>query len=296
MSDFSGAPGTPDPNGLPAAGSPTPPGQEGGPGPGDGPSSDAGPVTGPAAAFDPATGPERHPRRGRRRRRAAEPGSASRLSRTQRRALVALALIGALAVAVTVPLVLAAQPPPGASPSPAVPTPTLPGGSVTHLVTPRPTLPGGTAPATPAGTPGSPAASSSRSLPPAGIVATRIRIPRLGIDLPIVEGDGIDAPIGKAAHYPNSGWPGGGTNIYIYGHAREGMFLALWKAEVGDIVTLDLAGGGERSYGVVRVLPKVPWDATTYLAATPYEILTLQTSTSYYATAPRFVVIAEPLK
>ena len=219
-----------------------------------------------------------------------------------------------LLVAVWLPFALSAPPPPGASPSAGVPTPTLPGGSVAHLATPRITLPGGTSPPTPAttgGSPGlsgspaasassalsgSPATSDTRSLPPGGAVATRIRIPRLGIDLPIVEGDGVDAPIGKAAHYPGSGWPGGGTNIYIYGHAREGMFLPLWNAEVGDVVTLELAGGGQRSYVIVRVLPKVPWNATNYLAATPTEILTLQTSTSYYASAPRFVAIAEPAR
>lgn len=241
--------------------------------------------------------PRRHRRRGRRHHRSPEPGSASRLSRTQRRALLALALVGALAVAVWLPSALTAPPPPSASTSPNVPAITLPGGSVTTLATSRPTLPGGTSPPTPAATgmQSAPAASESASLPPGGTAATRIRIPRVGIDLPIVEGDGIDAPIGKAAHFPGSGWPGGGTNIYIYGHARKGMFLPLWKAEVGDIVTLDLAGGGERSYAIVRVLPKVPWNATTYLAATPDEILTLQTSTSYYASAPRFVVIAEPI-
>jgi len=127
-----------------------------------------------------------------------------------------------------------------------------------------------------------------------GIQARRIQIRRLGIDLRIVEGDGIDAPIGKAAHYPGSGWPEGGTNIYIYAHARTGMFLSLWDARVGDKVVLTLVDGTQRTYVVDEVLPKIPWDAVRYLAPTPTEQLTLQTSTSYYGTAPRFVVIAHP--
>jgi len=127
-----------------------------------------------------------------------------------------------------------------------------------------------------------------------GIRANRIRIPRLAIDLAIIEGDGIDAPIGKAAHYPGSAWPDGGSNIYIYGHAREGMFITLWQARAGDAIELDLVDGTSRQYVVTDILPKVPWDAVTYLEPTKTEQLTLQTSTSYYATAPRFVVIAVP--
>ena len=154
--------------------------------------------------------------------------------------------------------------------------------------TPRPT-PTGTLPgiATP-----TPAVTASPR--PEGIVAKRIRIPRLGIDLSIVEGDGTDAPMRKAAHYPGTGWPDGGTNIYLYGHAQTGMFLALWDAKVGDEVLLDLKDGTARRYIVTQVLPKVPWNAMEYVAPTPTEQLTLQTSTSYHPTSPRFIVIAVP--
>ena len=57
------------------------------------------------------------------------------------------------------------------------------------------------------------------------------------------------------------------------------------------------AGSRRRDVAHVRrheVLPKVPLDAVKYLDPTPTEQLTLQTSTSYYPTAPRFVVIAVP--
>ena len=160
--------------------------------------------------------------------------------------------------------------PPSASPSIPRPTPTLPAVGASPSV-------------------GSPSPSANT-----GIVATRIRIERLGIDLRIVEGDGVDAPLNKAAHYPGTGWPGGGTNIYIYGHAQTGMFLTLWDAEVGDEVDLDLTDGTTRGYTVTLVKPKVPWNALEYVAPTPSEQLTLQTSTSNTSTAPRFVVIAEP--
>jgi LPXTG-site transpeptidase (sortase) family protein len=154
---------------------------------------------------------------------------------------------------------------------------------------------GAVAPATGSPGPVSAGPSVSPSASALGAVrARRIRIERLDIDLRIVEGDGIDAPIGKAAHYPGSSWPGGGTNIYIYGHAREGMFLSLWKARVGDVVELDLVDGTTRTYLVDQVLPKVPWDAVKYTRPTPTEQLTLQTSTSYHPTSPRFIVTALP--
>ena len=147
--------------------------------------------------------------------------------------------------------------------------------------TPRPIAPGTPAIATP----------TPRSN---GIVADRIRIERLGIDLRIVAGDGIDAPMNKAAHYPDTSWPDGNSNIYIYGHAQKGMFLSLWDAKLGDVIVLELVDGTDRHYVVITVKPTVAWNALEYLDPTPTEQLTLQTSTSNTPTAPRFIVIAEP--
>lgn len=72
------------------------------------------------------------------------------------------------------------------------------------------------------------------------------------------------------------------------------MFLPLWDVVVGDQVVLTLVDGAQRTYVVTEVIPKVPWDALEYLDPTPTEQLTLQTSTSYYPTPPRFIAIAYP--
>lgn len=112
--------------------------------------------------------------------------------------------------------------------------------------------------------------------------------------MPIVGGDGMDAPLGKVAHYPGTAWPGGGSNIYLYAHARDGMFITLWNASIGDEIVLTLVDGSQRRYVVSQILPKVRWDDMSVVAPTPTERLTLQTCTSYQATAPRFVVIAIP--
>jgi len=72
----------------------------------------------------------------------------------------------------------------------------------------------------------------------------RIRLPRLGIDLPIAEGDVErdvvvqQTPENFAFHFPGTAIPGTFGNTYIYAHARRGMFLSLWNARVGDEVTI----------------------------------------------------------
>ncbi len=221
------------------------------------------------------------------------------------RVAVVVASVGVLAVLVAIGLALSlGGTPTGTAPATAVSgtvatAPTGPAATIATgaLTTPAwselPLVAVTTAPSRPGA---SPAAPSPSPTPAAGvgIRASRIRIDRLGIDLAIIEGDGIDAPIGKAAHYPGSAWPGAGSNTYIYGHARKGMFLRLWEARVGDVIDLDLADGTSRAYVVTKVLPRVPWNALRYVGPTATEQLTLQTSTSYYPTAPRFVVIAVP--
>ena len=226
---------------------------------------------------------EPQPARRRRRRRLSPLQRFARflgIDRSRPRAALLVAAVLVLVVAVGAALGggLGTNPSPTASP--------VAEATATPVAQPTPT---GTLPAVPTLTP-IPTATPA----PEGVVAQRIRIPRLGIDLRIVEGDGKDAPMNKAAHYPGTGWPGGATNIYIYAHAQTGMFLSLWKAKVGDEVFLDLVDGTTRRYVVSEVLPKVPYNALQYVGPTPTEQLTLQTSTSYTATAPRFIVIALP--
>lgn len=120
-----------------------------------------------------------------------------------------------------------------------------------------------------------------------------IRMPRLGIDLPVLEGDGYRAPDDAVAHFPDTAWPGDGSNTFIYGHAREGHFLELWDVRTGDLVEMDMVDGTSVDYRVSEIHPVVEWDALEYVAPTDTEILTLQTCLDYAETSPRFVVIAE---
>jgi sortase A len=135
---------------------------------------------------------------------------------------------------------------------------------------------------------------SSEVIDEPGTPAQRLRIARLGIDAPIVQGDGVTVPLTAAAHYPGTAWPGSGSNIYLYGHARAGLFRELWRVRTGDTVELELADGAIASYQVAEILPLVAWDALHYLDPTSSEQLTLQTCLGYQTTSPRFVVIARP--
>lgn len=129
-----------------------------------------------------------------------------------------------------------------------------------------------------------------------GIEATRLRIPHLGLDIPVVEGDGVDVPLTAAAHYPGTAWPGAGSNVYLYAHARTGLFRDLWRLMDGDRLIVDLADGGQVTYEVTDIVPLAAWDALEYLAPTASEQLTLQTCLSYDETAPRFIVISRPVQ
>jgi LPXTG-site transpeptidase (sortase) family protein len=130
----------------------------------------------------------------------------------------------------------------------------------------------------------------------------RIRIPRLGIDLPLEEGDltrdipsaaGPGAtPEGAAFHLPGTAVPGHGGNSYIYAHARIGMFLSLWQARVGDEVDVQTPESGTIRYTVSEVHPSVASSDVSWVKPTSDERLTLQTSTGPTPAYPRFIVVA----
>ena len=138
--------------------------------------------------------------------------------------------------------------------------------------------------------------ATPRGAIPAGY---RIAIARLGIDLAIAEGDlrrdiaDQRTPEGFAFHLPGTAFPGEGGNVYLYAHARRGMFLALWDARPGDEIALSTPSG-VLHYVVREVLPRVAPADVTSTAPTPTERLTLQTSTGPSPSDPRFVVFAFP--
>ena len=111
------------------------------------------------------------------------------------------------------------------SPSPSVPAP-----SPSEPASPS---------ATPAGTP--PASIVPDPTPkPRRVVATRVVVPALKIDLPVIKGnDGY--PLCNVAMYLHTagseekdafGQPGEGRATYLYGHARDGMFGPIYELAI----------------------------------------------------------------
>ena len=171
-------------------------------------------------------------------------------------------------------------------------------GPVAPLAVPSPTASATPVPSVPGESPSVP----PTPVPTIGPIPDgyRIHMPRLGIDLPIAEGDlyrdtvAQQTPENFAFHFPGTAFPGVVGNSYIYAHARRGMFLSLWNARIGDEVSITTPAGVELKFVVTEVHPRVPPADTSWLQPSNVERLTLQTSTGPNREDPRFVVIAAP--
>ena len=142
-----------------------------------------------------------------------------------------------------------------------------------------------------------PAAAAIATAPPA-LDGMRLRVARLGIDLPLLPGDTVrdtvlgSTPNGAAFLLPSTIPPGSGGNSYIYAHARAGMFLTLWDIRLGDVVEVTTPSGEARRYVVTEVHPRVVPTDVRYTLPSADERITLQTSTGPHDADPRFIAIA----
>jgi LPXTG-site transpeptidase (sortase) family protein len=149
------------------------------------------------------------------------------------------------------------------------------------------------------GTPGieaviPPGAFPAGPLGPTPEPGTRIRLVDVGIDLPMVPGDGWNAPLFKAATYPGLKLPGEGGRAVVYAHARLGMFGPLVRSKVGQPVEVDEPDGTALHYVITQVLPLWPSTDLSWLQPLTHEQLVLVTCTTYNPNDPRVVVVAEP--
>jgi hypothetical protein len=141
-------------------------------------------------------------------------------------------------------------------------------------------------------------------------VTTRVVIDQLGIDLPVIAQPNPRYPSCNVAMYYQAtglGQPGSGRSIYLYAHARDGMFGPLYerailkrsggaKSLIGMLVRVYTSDDYLYEYAITRVLPHVKADSHFLdgpLAVTS-ETLWLQTSTGPNGSYPKLQVVAEP--
>ncbi|MHB8571813.1 MAG: sortase [Candidatus Dormibacteria bacterium] len=120
----------------------------------------------------------------------------------------------------------------------------------------------------------------------------RIVVSRIGIDLPIIEGDGGAPARNIAAHYPGTAIPGDFGNSYIYAHDLPGMFLHLHDVRSGDVVVVEMDPNTSYRYQVSEIHPSVDATDFEYTQPTDDERITLQTCNGWRDYDPRFVVVA----
>lgn len=136
-------------------------------------------------------------------------------------------------------------------------------------------------------------APAAASASPGVALTTRLIIPTVGIDLPVVQGDGVSVPVNLALHYPGTDQPGGGSNALYYAHARPGMFQGIYNLHKGDEIRAVRSDGTEQDYHVSGT-EYVAYNDLSVLKPTPYDQVTLLTCTSYDPTTPRYIVIGLP--
>ena len=131
---------------------------------------------------------------------------------------------------------------------------------------------------------------------PLGEPIGRLSIPRIGLDLTVVEGTRKEDLLKAPGHLVGSALPGTPDNCIIAGH-RDLHFRRLGDLGPGDRVSVE-AGGKEMEYRVVRTRV-VRADDTSVLAPSREPLLTLITCYPfrYIGPAPRrFVVLASKVR
>jgi sortase A len=123
--------------------------------------------------------------------------------------------------------------------------------------------------------------------------ASRISIPSIDVDVPVVEGDGWEELKMGAGHRIGSANPGERGNIVISGHndVYGEIFRHLEDVNIGDEVIVH-AGDTPYRYVVVAKMVVEPTEVSL-LESTPNATLTLITCHPYMIDTHRLVVIAE---
>ncbi|WP_035427028.1 MULTISPECIES: class D sortase [Sediminibacillus] len=141
------------------------------------------------------------------------------------------------------------------------------------------------------------AANTAEYLPGQGETAGILSIPKIGAELPIVEGTDPDDLEKGVGHYKGTAYPAEDDQIVLSGH-RDTVFRRMGEVEVGDIFIVRLPYG-EFRYEMKSARVVDADDRTVIKPTAPEEILTLTTCYpfSYLGNAPqRYVITAVPVE
>jgi len=130
-------------------------------------------------------------------------------------------------------------------------------------------------------------------------VATRIAMPGLKIDLPVVRGPGGYPYCNVAMYYPTLSQPREGGVSFLYAHARVGMFLPLLERSkinngaslLGATILVWTSNDLVSTYRIVRVRRHVTSLTGAFSATT--EQLWVQTSEGPHGTRQKLIVVAK---
>ncbi len=122
-----------------------------------------------------------------------------------------------------------------------------------------------------------------------------LRVPRLGIEVPVLEGTS-DLTLNRGVgHIPGTALPGESGNLAITGH-RDGFFRPLKDASIGDVIEVQRRSHTDR-YVVRKIKVVFPSD-TSVLNPTTDSTLTLVTCYPFYyvgAAPQRYIIQASLL-
>ena len=130
-------------------------------------------------------------------------------------------------------------------------------------------------------------------------MATRIAVPALKIDLPVVRGPSGYPYCNVAMYFPSLSQPREGGVTFLYAHARVGMFLPLLERSkinngaslIGMTIRVWTSNDLVSTYKIVRVRRHVYTLDGAYTAKT--EQLWVQTSEGPHGTRNKLIVVAK---
>lgn len=145
----------------------------------------------------------------------------------------------------------------------------------------------------PSASPTVPVSPAAPTNPDAGTGIADIRIPKIGLDMIVVEGVAVDNLKEGPGHYPGTPLPGQAGNVVISGHRTTYLhpFRNLDQLTKGDPIYLEALNGTTYTYTVVAIDTVLPTDVAV-VDNTPDNRLTLTTCTPPFSASHRLIVLA----